>query len=347
MKNFGLLLKSVIIIILLYPNLIISQTTKINVAVLNFSARGISDYEVETLTDCFRDELVNMKQFRIMEREKMDDMLKEQGFQQTGCTSSECLVEVGQLINVQRMIGGSIGKVGQTYVVSVRVIDIEKGEVLIALNEKYKGEIDGLLTNVIPKMAGNITGRNNAKRSNSNNSNYNISAAILLRSSPESLSVDDMKEMLKAKNFYDSSWYKFGIGTINDFEQQTISGDRVVIDHATGLMWQHYGSTEGMQYKDAKEFIELINRINFAGSNDWRLPTLEEAMSLMESEKKRNGLYIDSVFGKTQRFIWTADQFKGDSLAWIVYFNGGYCGLNDSYFNPHVRLVRSGQSPVR
>ena len=42
----------------------------------------------------------------------MEDILKEQGFQQTGCTSDECVVEVGKIIGVQQMVGGSISKVG-------------------------------------------------------------------------------------------------------------------------------------------------------------------------------------------------------------------------------------------
>lgn len=82
----------------------------------------------------------------------------------------------------------------------------------------------------------------------------------------------------------------------------------------------------------------------FADCHGWRLPTLEEAMSLMEREMKSDGLNIDSLFGKTQRWIWTADK-RSAGVAWGVYFFNGDCsdhGVDDLDY--YVRAVRSGQS---
>jgi len=56
----------------------ITQTT---IAVIDFEARNISIGEVATLTDRFRDELTKTNQYTVIERGKMDDVLKEQGFQ--------------------------------------------------------------------------------------------------------------------------------------------------------------------------------------------------------------------------------------------------------------------------
>ena len=44
----------------------------------------------------------------MMERGLMDEILTEQGFQQTGCASDECIVEMGKLVGVKQIIGGSI-----------------------------------------------------------------------------------------------------------------------------------------------------------------------------------------------------------------------------------------------
>lgn len=92
-----------------------------------------------------------------------------------------------------------------------------------------------------------------------------------------------------------------------------------------------------MVYSDAQEYIKELNRQEFAGYSDWRLPTLEEAMSLMEREKK-NGLYIDPVFERKQEWIWTADK-ESASRAWVVSFDYGYCTHIDLY-DRYVRAVR-------
>ena len=111
---------------------------------------------------------------------------------------------------------------------------------------------------------------------------------IKLRSEPiENLSDDEVKTMVKEKGFYDSDWNKSGKGIDNIYEEQEINGDKVVVDKATGLMWQQSGSpSHNMNYADAKKYIRKLNDDGFAGFKDWRLPTLEEVMSLMEPTKK-------------------------------------------------------------
>ena len=128
--------------------------------------------------------------------------------------------------------------------------------------------------------------------------------------------------------------------TTNGFELKTIDGDKVVIDHATGLTWQRSGSDYTMQYFQQKSHIILLNHYKYAGYNDWRLPTLEEAITLLEQEKISDGLFIDPVFDKKQVWIWTSDRVNNLS-AWVVSFGYGYCGgSNIGYEDGYVRAVR-------
>ena len=166
-------------------------------------------------------------------------------------------------------------------------------------------------------------------------------AVIRLRSTPISeLSPDAVKEMLQEKGFYDRDWNKDGKGIHHKYVAKTINHDNVVIDEATGLMWQQSGSSRYMTYDKLKAYIDQLNRNKFAGFDDWRLPTLEEAMSLIEPEKKGNELYIDPVFDANQQWIWTSDQLRA-SVAWIVYFIVGLC--LDFAISDSVRAVRVGQ----
>lgn len=117
---------------------------------------------------------------------------------------------------------------------------------------------------------------------------------------PIYLSENTVTDMINRNGYYDKIKNLDGKGIIHQYEVKSLSGKKVVIDHATKLMWQRSGSPDKMTYEEAKKYPDQLNREQFAGFNDWRLPTLEEAMSLLESAEKNGDLYIDPVFDKTQ-----------------------------------------------
>ena len=139
-----------------------------------------------------------------------------------------------------------------------------------------------------------------------------------------------------------------GHSTINhDYSLKAVSGDVVVVDNATGLMWHQSGSDDVIRYGGDKEWVEDLNsEEGYAGYNDWRLPTVDEAVSLLEPSRTNGDLYIDPVFSKNQRWIWTGDMFEdedGSVVAWGVNFYLGSVGRSNITFDGYVnvRPVRS------
>lgn len=129
------------------------------VAVTEFqSTGGLSKTETGTLTNRFRGMLVQTAGFQVVEREQMNAILKEQDFTLTdNCNTAECAVQVGQLLGVEQMISGDIGKLGNTWTIDLRLIDITTGKILQTQTGNYKGAIDGLLgimTDIAYKFAG-------------------------------------------------------------------------------------------------------------------------------------------------------------------------------------------------
>ncbi|MCP4270291.1 MAG: DUF1566 domain-containing protein [Candidatus Brocadiaceae bacterium] len=139
----------------------------------------------------------------------------------------------------------------------------------------------------------------------------------------------------------------FGHSTINhDYDVNTIEDEKVVIDNATGLMWHQSGSYNNISWKSAKKWVGELNTQAYAGFTDWRLPTLEEAVSLLESSEKHDNQFIDPVFDKTQWSIWTCDSSITDGSlsldrAWSVNFNHGLIGRNN------IMADRKKVRPVR
>ena len=130
---------------------------KQTVAILEFEGRGISQLEAKTLTDRLMSEMVNTDAVIMVERNQMDEILNEQGFQQSGCTSSECAAEVGALLGVQNMVSGSFGKLGNSYTIDAKMFSVETGATIRTVSKTYKGPVDNLLT-VIEVVGWEIVG---------------------------------------------------------------------------------------------------------------------------------------------------------------------------------------------
>ncbi len=115
------------------------------VAILDFEGKGINLHEVQTLTERMRTEIGNTKAVRLIERKAIENIMAEQGLAQSGCVTDECAAEVGQLLGVQYMINGVLGKMGDSYTIDAKMFSVETGETVQAVNTTYEGEIEGLL----------------------------------------------------------------------------------------------------------------------------------------------------------------------------------------------------------
>jgi len=128
----------------------------VNIAILELEGKNVPQTEASILSDKLRVELYKTNKFNIIERTQMDEILSEQGFQQTGCFSNECIVEVGKLIGVEQVIAGSIGKVGDIYFISIRLISVTEGSIINNVEEMVEGSINEVLktgmTNIANKL---------------------------------------------------------------------------------------------------------------------------------------------------------------------------------------------------
>ena len=117
-----------------------------NIALAQLATTTLSKGEAVTLTQTLQATLVESKYFRVLARGEMNAILKEQEFSRTdNCDDSQCLIEMGKLLATKRMIGGTIGKVGSTYQLSLMMINVETGELEDTAKRTVKGQPDELL----------------------------------------------------------------------------------------------------------------------------------------------------------------------------------------------------------
>ncbi|MFH1957000.1 MAG: CsgG/HfaB family protein [bacterium] len=101
-----------------------------NIAVLDFGSQGVSASDSIFVAEFFREGIVKSKRFNVVDRNNLDKVLAEQGFQQTACTEVECAVKIGKILNIRYIVTGKFGKLLNKFVVSVNMVDVETGKIL-------------------------------------------------------------------------------------------------------------------------------------------------------------------------------------------------------------------------
>ncbi len=147
------MIRKLIILSLIQFSLLLSQTP---IAVVDFEGLDVSKSEARALTNRLMIELHRTNKFKVLEREMLDKIIEEQKFQLSGCNNDQCLVELGQLANVQQIVGGSISKVGDVYSISARLISVESGEVIQSALFDHDGKIGELIKTGMANIAAQL-----------------------------------------------------------------------------------------------------------------------------------------------------------------------------------------------
>jgi len=127
------------------------------------------------------------------------------------------------------------------------------------------------------------------------------------------------------------------------FEVKILQDNKIVVDKDTGLMWHPSGSEVIMLHEEALHWLKDLNGHGYAGYYDWRLPSLEEGLALLEYSRMNGDLYIDPVFSRRQGWIWTSEGYEPEYY-WVIRF-GLACKAPYSHLHcAYVRPVRSGRS---
>jgi hypothetical protein len=128
------------------------------------------------------------------------------------------------------------------------------------------------------------------------------------------------------------------------------NGDGTITDLETTLQWFREDSwqieTRWFTWDEAFNFAVQMGQARFAGYNDWRLPSLEEGMSLMAPEvcnkdKYDKDIRLDPIFpAGCQATFWSYDGVGQDGYV-INLGTGGYSLLYKSKSGRMAaRLVR-------
>jgi hypothetical protein len=326
-------------------------TPKPKLAVMDLKAKyGVERGLAEGLSEIIRDSIHGLGDYEVLSKDDVEVIAKRTAIRQSlGCDDTKCLIAIGKSLGSKFMVAGSISKFGDTYNISLRLIETtgKNPGVRKRIGKRCKCAEDELI-GTSATVAASLMGQTETQtarpmgetktQSSSMKSYSKLSlkkepltespivkphAKLPLRKEPKKmLGEDAVRTMLKNYNFFDSVWNWNG-SFANDFVD---NGDGTVTDRATGLMWQKDGSPKPLTLKEAISYIRSLSNKRFMGYSDWRIPTVEELASLIGENAKR-GLYIDPLFATKQKSCWSSDSgFVEDKYmkdVWIADFVKG------------------------
>jgi serine/threonine protein kinase len=121
----------------------------------------------------------------------------------------------------------------------------------------------------------------------------------------------------------------------NHFEARP---DNLVLDHTTALIWQRTGSAYPHTWQQAQAYAGHLNNEKLGALESWRLPTVEELMTLLRPAVKGRDRCIASIFDTTQRWLWSADR-RSFVAAYYADIEVGFIGWQDVNAPFYVRAV--------
>ncbi len=284
------------------------------IAVFDIDTKGKVDKNIaHPLSEMIRAEAVGTGKYKVIDRSNMHKIFEEQKFQMATCVSGECMVQAGKLLGVSKIVTGSISILGQTYVLSLSLINVETGEIEAGITDECKCRVDELISSskkAVKKLFGG-------------------QASVQIKGFPLDM------EMVFVKGGCFQMGDSFGDGAldekpmhevcVNDFY---IGKYEVTQGQWKELMWNNPSyfaicgddcPVEFVSWKDVQEFIKRLNEkttsivpINKGGAKGlYRLPTEAEWEFACKSG------------GKKEKWAGANNEADLSSYAWFDINSGG------------------------
>ncbi len=132
------------------------------------------------------------------------------------------------------------------------------------------------------------------------------------------------------------------------------NGNGTVTDKKTGLIWQKhddghiYNWFEAAGVRDARfnpAQKSVCGDLKLGGHKDWRLPTKDELLCIVDTSVPAPGPTIDvAYFPDTRPSVYWSSSTNGTGAAYGVVFRDGNLFIGSKGYNSwHVRCVRGGR----
>ncbi|MDJ0721560.1 MAG: protein kinase [Desulfobacterales bacterium] len=118
---------------------------------------------------------------------------------------------------------------------------------------------------------------------------------------------------------------------------------RLLTDLATNLTWQRGGAAFALDWHRAGDYIRGLNQSRLGARDNWRLPTIEELITLLQPQPGGLAQCLPSDFDRSPQRLWSCDR-RAYTSAWYVSLDLGFVGWQDLSCRNGIKAV---SSPVK
>ncbi|MBN1897364.1 MAG: hypothetical protein JW827_01185 [Spirochaetes bacterium] len=142
---------------------------KIRLAILDLKPVNLEPQTAVTISDLLRTEVFNTKYFIVPERSEMMTVLKEHELMASGMMDTKKALNTGKMLSAEKVLIGTVSRLGESFIINVRVVDVELGIIDFALKQIVEKEelmaagCEMMAANLVSKIKDNIIGETVAK----------------------------------------------------------------------------------------------------------------------------------------------------------------------------------------
>lgn len=125
-------------------------------ALLTIEDQGLNHMEMKLIINVLRNDLVNAGVWQVLDRENMDKVLREQSLNSYGIVSDQDAIRLGRLLNVEKIMVGSIMNLGDEYFMELRIIDVATSTIEKSRTDRCASpeDLPDMIHRLISRMSG-------------------------------------------------------------------------------------------------------------------------------------------------------------------------------------------------
>ena len=138
--------RSFIFFTFLNYNILLSQYIELpRIGVLDFEPRSIPTSLSQRFTEAVRNEIENINLVQVIDRGSLLSTLEERGYKRSNCITDYCEALIGQLLEVDFILSGSIAYADSIYTIDMNMVSVPIGSIDKSITMRVSGDYQNLM----------------------------------------------------------------------------------------------------------------------------------------------------------------------------------------------------------